>query len=245
MDELKKKEHAVLSKKWKEADDLIFKFLLAYGVAAVGLSFVYSTWVIALAVSAITIGGFMAIRKLAGDTHLHRYFASLAFGVFMALFIYQMHGLFEMHFFAFIGSAIMIAYQQWRMQIPITLFVVLHHGILAYLQYTGVNGIYFTQLEYMSISTFAIHIVLAAVIFSICGLWAYRFKNYSISDAIQAEKLATFNKELANNNVTLNRTKKALAKANSSLQEEKDKLIELTAKQAEINRQLIVMSENN
>ena len=33
----------------------------------------------------------------------------------MAEFIYQMHGLFEMHFFAFIGSAILITYQNWKL----------------------------------------------------------------------------------------------------------------------------------
>jgi PAS domain S-box-containing protein len=107
----------------------------------------------------------------------------------MAQFIYQMHGMFEMHFFAFIGSAILIAYQDWKLQIPITLFVVVHHAAFAYLQFMGFEEVYFTQLEYMNMQTFAIHAVLAGIVFSLCGLWAYNFKKSSLSQVRQSFKI--------------------------------------------------------
>src|SRR3982751_2068953 len=62
--------------------------------------------------------------------------------IFMAQYIYQMHGLFEMHFFAFIGSAILITYQNWKLQIPMLLVVVIHHLAFGYLQNSGIENIY-------------------------------------------------------------------------------------------------------
>lgn len=241
----KSQQRAILKDKLSEADDLIFKFLLAYAVTGLILAFFYDTWLLAAVIGVVNVTGFMAMKKVAPDTDLHRYFASLAFGVFMAQFIYQMHGLFEMHFFAFIGSAIMIAYQQWRMQIPITVFVVFHHGLLAWLQYSGIGDVYFTQLSYMNLQTFVIHIILAAVVFSISGLWAYRFKNYAMSDAMKTMQLARANKELAKYNRSLVDTKNELARANSGLEEEKEKLVNITQKQAEINRKLVSFGEKN
>ena len=97
----------------------------------------------------------------------------------MAQYIYQMHGMFEMHFIAFIGSAMLITYQKWKLQIPLAVVVVVHHALFAYLQYIGYEKIYFTQLDYMTLQTFIIHALLAVVIFFICGLWAYQFKAFS------------------------------------------------------------------
>ena len=112
-------------------------------------------------------------------SNLYQYVLSIVLGVFMAQYIYQMHGMFEMHFFAFIGSAILITYQNWKLQIPIMLVVVIHHATLSYLQNIGIDKVYFTQLDYFDLQTFIIHVILAAVIFFICGLWAYQLKKYN------------------------------------------------------------------
>ncbi len=94
----------------------------------------------------------------------------------MAQYIYQMHGMFEMHFLAFIGSAILITYRNWKLQIPLATVVIVHHAAFGYLQFIGFDKIYFTQLEYMTLQTFIIHGLLATTIFFLCGLWSYNFK---------------------------------------------------------------------
>jgi PAS domain S-box-containing protein len=87
-----------------------------------------------------------------------------------------MHGLFEMHFFAFIGSTILVTYRKWQLQIPIAIVVFIHHAGFGYLQFIGVSEVHFTQLDYMTLQTFIIHVLLAVGIFFLCGLWSYRFK---------------------------------------------------------------------
>lgn len=117
-----------------------------------------------------------------------------------------MHGLFEMHFIAFIASAILITYQNWKLQIPLMLVVGVHHGLFGYLQYIGYDQIYFTQLDYMSFQTFAIHMILAGAIFTICGLWAYQFKKYSeVHIELTFKKKQIENQELKTANYELDR----------------------------------------
>jgi methyl-accepting chemotaxis protein len=103
-----------------------------------------------------------------------------------------MHGLFEMHFFAFIGATLLIAYQDWKVFIPLALLVVVHHALFAYLQYSGLSDVYFTQLQYMDLQTFIFHAALAVVIVGICAFWAYDFaqrtsKQNSITENLEEQ----------------------------------------------------------
>ena len=113
----------------------------------------------------------------------------------MAQYIYQMHGMFEMHFFAFIGSAVLITYQKWQLQIPMLIVVVVHHATFSYLQNIGIDQIYFSQLNYFDIQTFIIHVILAGVIFFICGLWAYQLKKYNEEQINQSLQMGLLQKE--------------------------------------------------
>jgi hypothetical protein len=163
----------------RSSDRLIEWFLLAYFVLGLVLAFYYDTWLIAVAVGGACLAAYFISKKMFPESNVHHYVASAVVGVFTGQFIYQMHGLFEMHFFAFVGAALMITYQNWKTQIPVGIVVVVHHAIFGYLQYqyyitNKPNTIYFTQLDYMSLETFIIHGALAALVFFICALWSYQ-----------------------------------------------------------------------
>src|SRR5436853_4215271 len=102
---------------------------------------------IAIGSGGLCLIAYYSAKKVLPDSNLYQYVLSGVLGVFMAQFIYQMHGLFEMHFFAFIGSAILITYQNWKLQIPMLLVVVIHHIAFGYLQNAGVENIYFFPLN--------------------------------------------------------------------------------------------------
>jgi two-component system, sensor histidine kinase and response regulator len=173
----------------KASDSIINYFLLSYFVAGLIFAFFYDTWAIGIGVGGLSLLAYYFTRFSLPDSLLHQYVLSAVLGIFMAQFIYQMHGLFEMHFFAFIGSAILITYQNWKLQIPMMIVVTLHHGIFGYLQNLGYGKVYFTQLDYFDLQTFAIHILLAAIIFFISGLWAYRLKKDSEVRAAQTKEV--------------------------------------------------------
>ena len=174
------------------SDKLINYFLASYFAVGLALAFFYDTWLIAFGVGGLSLLAYYSVKIFLPDSNLYQYVLSVILGIFMAQYIYQMHGLFEMHFFAFIGSAILITYQNWKLQVPMLLVVVIHHVAFGYLQNTGVENVYFTQLNYFELQSFLIHFILAGVIFFICGLWGYQLKKYSeiqISQSLEMGRL--------------------------------------------------------
>lgn len=163
----------------ERSDKLMNYFLIAFFAGGLLLSVFYDTWEVAIGVGSLSLLAYYSVKYLLPDSNLYQYVLSTVFAIFMAQYIYQMHGLFEMHFIAFVGSTILVTYQNWKLQIPIALVVVIHHALFGYLQYLGHEEIYFTQLEYMDLQTFIIHGILAGIIFFICGLWAHQLKKYS------------------------------------------------------------------
>lgn len=160
----------------RSSDKLMDFFLAIFFTTGLLLSLYYDTWAIGFGVGLLSLTAYYSAKLLLPDSDMYQYVLSAVIGIFMAQFIYQMHGMFEMHFFAFIGSAILITYRNWKLQIPLALVVLLHHAVFGYLQFAGFEKIYFTQVDYMDFQTFTIHALLTFTIFSLCGLWAYNFK---------------------------------------------------------------------
>src|SRR6201996_562389 len=169
----------------KRSDNLMNYFLPGFFLTGLALAFFYDTWFIAIGVGGIALLAYYSTKWALPDSSLYQYILSVVITVFMAQFIYQMHGLFEMHFFAFIGSAILITYQKWKLQIPMLIVVVIHHATFSYLQNMGFDKIYFTQLNYFDFQTFVIHVLLTGVIYFICGLWAYQLNKYNEAQVMQ------------------------------------------------------------
>ena len=166
----------------RKADKSISIALTLYFIFGVGLSFFYDTYLIALGVGSLCIIAYYATKILLPNSNLYQYVLAAILAIFTAQFIYQMHGLFEMHFFVFVSSTLLIAYQNWKLQIPLITLVVIHHASFAYMQYSGKKEIYFTQLEYMDLQTFMIHGALAAVIVAICAYWSYDAEKRTIAE---------------------------------------------------------------
>ena len=180
----------------KERTDRLMNYFL-WGYFIMGLIFAqfYDTWLIAFGVGGLSLLAYYSAKHFLPSSDLYQYILSAVLGVFMAQYIYQMHGLFEMHFFAFIGSTLLITYEKWKLQIPMLIVVMIHHALFGYLQNSGVGGIYFTQLDYFDFQTFVIHILLSAMIFFICGLWAYLLRKSNERQVAQTLAMAELQKE--------------------------------------------------
>jgi len=179
----------------ERSDKLMNYFLICFFISGLLLAPFYNTWLIAFGVGGFSLFAYYYIKIAMPDSTLYQYVLSLVLGIFMAQGIYQMHGMFEMHFIAFIASAILITYQNWKLQIPLVVFVIFHHIGLAYLQNSGVKGAYFTPMDGVELSAFIIHIILAAIIFFTCGLWAYLLKKYSKIQVEQTREMGKMERE--------------------------------------------------
>jgi methyl-accepting chemotaxis protein len=198
---------------YKRSDRLIEIFLMGYFLFGLIIASIYDTWIIAMSVGGILLTVYFVSKKLFRGSTVNHYVASTVVGIFMAQFIYQTHGMFEMHFFAFIGATLLITYQDWTVQIPLAIVIVLHHAIFGYLQYdtfasNGSEAIYFTQLDYMDLQTFIIHCFLAVVILTICCLWAIdmskRTEENTRNILIVEELTANFSRNLEFANMLVN-----------------------------------------
>lgn len=212
------------------SDKTINFFLIGFFFIGIVFSFYYNTWLIGLGVGGLSLAAFYLTKRLLPNSELYQYVLGAVFGIFTAQFIYQMHGLFEMHFFAFIGSAILITYRNWRLQIPLAIVVLVHHAIFGYLQFSGFTKIYFIQLEYMTLGTFIIHVLLAITIFYICGLWARNFKKAELSfiqesfkvgqlqeSSAQKDVLIAMSENLRQSNIRLSNAKEELERIFNSV----------------------------
>jgi len=200
------------------SDRLMNYFLPGFFLVGLAFAFFYDTWLIAFGVGGLLLLAYYSVKIALPNSSLYQYVLSAILGVFMAQFIYQMHGLFEMHFFAFIASAILITYQKWRLQIPVTIVVVIHHASLGYLQDIGYTKVYFSQLDYFTLQTFIIHVLLAAVVFFVCGLWAYQLKKYNEINILQTIQMGDLQKE-AQLSIERKKTAEILEKQNERLRE--------------------------
>jgi signal transduction histidine kinase/CheY-like chemotaxis protein len=179
----------------RRSDKLMNFFLAGFFLTGLALAPWFDTWTIALGVGSLCLVAYYSVKWTLPESDLYQYVLSGVLAIFMAQYIYQMHGLFEMHFFAFIGCALLITYQNWRLQIPILVMVILHHAIFNYLQFSGNSNIYFTRLEYLDLTSFVMHIVLTAIIVFICGLWAYQLNRSGSIQIRQAVEMARMQKE--------------------------------------------------
>ncbi|MFW0735745.1 MULTISPECIES: hypothetical protein [unclassified Flavobacterium] len=191
--------HNFMSTMTQRSDTIINYVLAIYFLLGIALAFKYDTFEVGVGVGLLNLLLYYSAKFFFKKSNFYQYVLAIVLAIFMAQYIYQMHGLFEMHFTVFIASTILIIYQNWKLQIPLTLLVVLHHGALAYMQNTVFNDpkglqLYFSQVNF-DLETFLIHVVLAAVVFFMNGYWAYYFKEHSqnhiskISDEYELENM--------------------------------------------------------
>ncbi|MCP4520755.1 MAG: hypothetical protein GY827_03520 [Cytophagales bacterium] len=163
----------------QKQDKVIHIALVVCFIAGLGLASVYDTWFIGLGVGSLSVASVYVTKYFLKQFEVYKYVFSLALGLFMAQFIYQMHGLFEMHFMFFISTALLIIFQNWKVQLPLLLFAAVHHLAFYIIQSMGADYIYFSQTTW-SIQTLIIHLVLVIICWSICTYWSFYFEKVTI-----------------------------------------------------------------
>ncbi len=174
---------------YARGDRILGLFLLCHGAAALALAAVYETWLTSALVGGAALAMFFVARTLAPRTFVTRCVAGVALQAFVALHIYQLHGLAEMHFFFFTAFTVMIVYQDWLSMWPGTLLIIGQHILFAVLHNSGTN-LYFFEDPYIGFRKLFFHFGIALVQVGICGYWAVLLRRETLRDAWQRQQLA-------------------------------------------------------
>jgi signal transduction histidine kinase len=227
--------------------DKVNKWLLfAMFLFGICIAFFYDTWVVALGVGGLCLAAYYLSKKLLPESDLYQYVLSGISAIFAAQFIYQMHGMAEMHFWVFICSTVLIIYQNWKLQIPLITIVAIHHGSFAYLQSTGYSGIYFTQLDNMDLTTFIFHSMLAACVCAVSAYWSYVIHKRTIQDAVNLKVQLVLKSELQEKNEELTASEEELRASEEELLASQEELTQINDHLNELvkERTLTIIDQN-
>lgn len=227
-----------------KADRIVTRVLAIMFFFGILIAPFYDTWLVALGVGGLCIIAYVVTKKLLPESNLYQYVLSVVFAIFAAQYIYQMHGMAEMHFWVFISSTVLIIYQNWRLQIPLIVIVYLHHGAFAYLQYVGYQEIYFTRLDYMDLTTFFFHAVLATGVCFVSGFWGYNIRERTIHDALNYRALALLQEELQLSSLKMDALNKHLMEVNKEIQMKNEELQASSEELQASEEQLMQINEN-
>jgi hypothetical protein len=175
-----------VSKQLRISSDILMNCLLiGYFLIGLLLSPCNNTWRGSIGMGGLLLIMYYCSKLVFFGTNLYQYMASIAIGLFAALFIYQMGGMVEMHIFILIGSAFLIIYRNWKLQLPLAMIVILHYSVCAYYQFVN-NKPCILQMNYANISILVLHCFFIVIIISFCGLLAHVIKtseeNYLIQE---------------------------------------------------------------
>jgi methyl-accepting chemotaxis protein len=214
---LKEKFKPYFDEIYKRADRVTEFTIGGYFIFGIFLAFFYDTWLVGFGVGSLSLILYFGVKAILKGKYVHHYIGSLVLGIFMAQFIYQMHGMFEMHFTALVAVIVLMAYQNFKVFLPATIFIVVHHAAFAYIQFLGYSenieayqSIYFTQMDYMDLQTFIFHVGLVALAVIIAAIYSIDSRSRSLllfNKLIESEEKdkitktnILFAKEIANRN---------------------------------------------
>lgn len=203
---LTESEKNVIMKDVYERGDRIMRiFFCIHALIAMGLACFYDTWLVTAIVGGAALAMFVISVYLLPRHFITRCIAGFSLQLFVALHIYQMHGLAEMHFFFFTGITMMLVYQDWVSMWPGVVFIIIQHTVFAIYHNQGVP-LYFFEDNYISIVKLSFHFGIAIVQAAVCGYWAYLLRRMTIQNVLRNRNLERNNDEL---HVLIGRQKEA------------------------------------
>ena len=181
---------AAMDKVYARGDRLLGYFILGHVAVAVLQAFAYNTWGITIAVTLASVAMYFSSVALLPGTLFTRFVAGIVLQAFVALHIYQLHGMPEMHFYFFTAQTMLIVYEDWRATWPGTWLIIGQHILFAFLQNTG-SALYFFPDSYITVRKLAFHFGIALIQVAICSYWSIRQRRHRLHALWQQREIET------------------------------------------------------
>lgn len=159
-------------KVYQEADNTLHKFVIAYFLLGVVISFFYNTWVLGVGVGGFFLIVYLLVKSKFQQKAFYRYFISFLLWNYPMQFMLQMHGMYEINFFYFISLTALLFYENWKTILIPTIYSVLALSVIYYLQLSEIKTEYLSDIHQFNSISFTVHLSLIAFYAGLCVLWS-------------------------------------------------------------------------
>jgi signal transduction histidine kinase len=179
----------VMEGAYRRGNVVVLCTLVAHGLLALALAPIYGTWALTAPIALAAVSMFVVSERLLPLERATRVIGGVALQVFVALHIYQLHGLAEMHFFYFTACTAMVVYQDGVSIWPGTALIIAQHALFAYLHNAG-SRLFFFERPVVGVFKLGFHFGIAILQMVLCGFWAATQRRRTLFEAFQREELA-------------------------------------------------------
>lgn len=201
---------SIMLEVYARGDRLMCGLIGLHLALSIALASFYDTWFASISIAGAASGMFFLSVFLLPRHRATRIIAGIALQIFVALHIWQMHGLAEMHFFFFTAFTAMVVYQDGASMWPGTLLIIAQHTLFAVLHNSGVN-LYFFEAPAVSYSRLVFHFGIAILQVILCGMWAHSLRAKALLEGYQRECLEASRRQLEQDMVARVAAERALA----------------------------------
>jgi methyl-accepting chemotaxis protein len=174
------------NKVYFQADSMTRYFILGFFGIGVLLSFFYDTYFLAVTMGGASLVVFFVFQALLPKSQFLRYIISLLFWNFGLQYLFQMHGLYEMHFFFFINLTVLLFYEDWKILLPATLYALISVTVLYYFQDDAFFKTHLPLAQDTTFTSFMLHFLLILFYAGLCLRWSMMQRTQTRESGVQA-----------------------------------------------------------
>ena len=206
----------VMARIYERGNWLMKRFVLGHLLIALVLSTAYKTWTATAIVGSFAFLLFYIPVTILPKSSITRVLCGISLQTFVALHIYQMHGIAEMHLFFFTAFTMMIVYYDWASMLPGALLIIGQRFVFAVLHNSGYN-LYFFEKSYVGFRELWFYFAIAISHMVICGWWAQLLRKQALNDAQQRRQIADSRKQIEEQLTITRNSEAALQEATRDL----------------------------
>ena len=206
----------VMERIYERGNWLMKRFVLGHLLIAIVLSTAYKTWIPTAIVGSIAFLLFFIPVTFLPRSSITRVLCGISLQTFVALHIYQMHGIAEMHLFFFTAFTMMIVYYDWASMLPGALLIIGQRFAFAVLHNSGYN-LYFFEKPYVGFRELWFYFAIAIGHVAICGWWAQLLRKQALTDAQQQQQIADSREQIEEQLAITRNSEAALQEATRDL----------------------------
>jgi|GEM_PF-4281400 len=219
--------NTIIELQHQEADRLMRYVIGFFFLLGVGFSVPYNTWILSVPLGGLCAIAFFMAQFLSPESNASRWVASAVIPIFTAQFVYQLHGSLDPHVFYFIGTTVLLIYQDWKLYIASTAIFFLHLALFFVLQSTEPIPDYLINAKHLTMNNSFPHFFGGVAHAVLCVWWAKLFQERAQKSANQIGQMEHYVTEVTKQKDLTERANVAL---DTQLEEKHEKLREANDK---------------